>query len=224
MTTKEFHHKNPDGFIDVETETESYGRAYLVEGKKYPSITTILQLLSKEFIDAWKEKVGEEVASKISKKATDKGTGVHQLCEDYLNNVLTDISKYPIIEQESFSKIKKVLDDHVDNIFLQEKALYSHKYECAGRVDLIAEYNGKLSIIDFKTSTKPKSVDMILAYFIQASFYALCLYEMTGILIEQIVIIIAVEFDSPQVFVEHPKKYFNEFLKVRNDFREKEGV
>lgn len=221
---KEFHHKPLLDLKEVETKDQTYGRGYVLEDEIYPSITTILSLLSKDAIEQWKERIGEEEAQKISKKATDKGTSVHQMCEDYLNNNLTDISKYSTLEKDSFLRLKPILDENVDNILLQEKALFSRKHKTAGRCDLIAEYKGKLSIIDFKTASKEKFKGWIIGYFIQATFYALALYEMTGILIDQIVILITVEHDQPQIFIENPKKYFNEFLKIRKEFSEVNGV
>lgn len=201
-----------------------YGRGYKIDGEIYPSITTILSLFSKDAIDEWRERVGKEEADKVSKKATTKGTAVHEMVEKYIKNELTEISEYSLIEKDSFIRIKPVLDRYIDNIFLQEIALYSHTYKVAGRVDLIAEYAGKLSIIDFKTASKQKHKEWIIAYFVQATAYALMLYEMTGILIEQIVIIITVEHDEPQIFVEEPRKYFKKFIEVRKNFKELNGV
>jgi genome maintenance exonuclease 1 len=223
---KQFVYKNQSLELpDLEAQDRDFGRVYKIGNNLfYPSITTILSLLSKEAIDEWKMRIGKEEAEKISKTATVKGTAVHELCEKYLNNDLTNLSGYSYIQKDSFLRIKPVLDYHIDNIFLQETPLVSHKFKVAGRVDLIADFDGKLSIIDFKTAAKAKQKDWITAYFIQACFYALAMYEMYGILIEQIVIIITVEHDEPQIFVEHPKKYFNKFLEVRKQFNGEYGI
>lgn len=202
-----------------------YGRGYVVsEDATYPSITTVLGALSKEHLDEWRKQVGDEVADDISRRAAEKGTAVHELCENYINGSEIILSNYSPLEQTSFLKIKEVLDKKVDKIVCQEVALFSDKHKVAGRVDLIAEYDNILSIIDFKTSNSPKQKDWIKNYFIQETAYCLMFYEMTGILIKQIVTIITVDFDEPQIFIENPMDYYQDFLAARENFKQKHGI
>jgi genome maintenance exonuclease 1 len=169
---------------------------------------------------AWRKRVGEEAANKISRQASARGTRFHYQCEDYLNN------KEPKIEgpgeKMMFNSMKPLLH-RIDNIHFQEKTLYSQHLETAGRVDCIGEFDGRLSIIDFKTSSKPKKEEYISNYFMQGSAYAVMHEEMTGIPIDTIAILIAVESEEPQVFVKKRDDYIGEYLKVRQAYRDANG-
>lgn len=213
-------------FEDIKTEDQTYGRGYLVGNEIFPSITTVVSILSEDFIKEWRLRVGEEEANRISRKATEKGNMVHEIAERYLQNDLSEeeFRKYDPVGQVAFQPIKKILDSHVNNILAQEVPLFSNKYRVAGRVDLIAEYDGVLSIIDFKTSGKMKLDSWIEGYFIQETAYAIMLYEMMGIRINQIVTIMTVEDDEPQIFIKHPKDYFQKFVQTRHKFKEEKGV
>src|SRR6056300_1315333 len=160
-----FDHVKMKALPELECETLPTGRTYITpEGNKYPSITTILSERSKEGIKAWRAKVGEEVANKISTQAATRGTAVHQLAEDYLNNK-EDWSKGSMPSNLfAFNQIKTILDKRVNNIWAQEVPLYSDKFMIAGRVDCIAEFDGELTIIDFKTARKPKKEEWIDNY------------------------------------------------------------
>jgi genome maintenance exonuclease 1 len=124
----------------------------------------------------------------------------------------------------SFSQIKPILDKHVNNIWAQEVPLYSDKFMVAGRVDCIAEYDGELSIIDFKTSRKPKKEEWITNYFIQAAFYAAAFYERTGVAIKKFAIIITVDGSEPQVFTGSTFDWLKELYKVREEYVQKYGI
>jgi CRISPR/Cas system-associated exonuclease Cas4 (RecB family) len=189
-------------------ETTESGRKYFTpEGNAYPSITTVLSILSKQAIMEWRKRVGEEEANKISRQAATRGTAVHSLAEDYLNNN-EDWNKGAMpANLASFNDIRPILDEHVDNVWMQEQFLYSDKLKCAGQVDCIAEYDNKLSIIDFKTSRRVKKKEDITSYFIQMAFYAAAFYERTGIPIRQGVIIMAVDGNEPLVFKENTYDY-----------------
>lgn len=201
-------------------ETGKDGRKYFTpEGSTYPSITTVLSILSKDKIKEWRKRVGEEEANKISQQASTRGTAVHQLAEDYLNNKPDWKKGVMPANLFSFSQIKSIIDNRIDNIWFQEEFLYSDKLQCAGQVDCIAEFDGQLSIIDFKTSRKPKKEEWIVNYFIQASFYAAAFYERTGIPIKQGVIVISVDDSEPQVFVIKTHDYLPHFISVRNKYR-----
>lgn len=209
----------------VTRETTEAGRKYFTpEGNTYPSITTVLSILGKEQIKAWRARVGEAEANKISTQAGVRGTAVHTLAENYLNNE-SDWSKGAMPANVfSFNQIKPILDKNINNIYMQEAFLYSDKLKCAGQVDCIAEYDGVMSIIDFKTSRKPKKEEWITNYFIQASFYAAAFYELTGIAIKQGVIIITVDGDEPQVFKVNTFEYLKHFMSVRKKYEELYGV
>lgn len=217
-----FRHENHGIVLPKCTrETTESGRKYFTpEGNAYPSVTTVLSILGKESIQKWRKKVGEEEAKKISTQASVRGTAVHQLAEDYLNNN-EEWSKGAMPSNLfSFNQIKPILDKNINNVWFQEEYLYSDKLECAGQVDCIAEYEGKLSIIDFKTSRKPKKEEWITNYFTQTAFYSAAFYERTGIAIKQGVIIITVDGSEPQVFKVNTFDYLKHFIAVRNKYRE----
>lgn len=202
-------------------KTTEKGRKYFTpEGNAYPSITTVLGVLSKEGIIAWRKRVGEEEANKISRQAATRGTAVHKLAEDYLDNVEGWNKNAMPANIASFNDLRKILDERLDNVWFQEEFLYSDKLKTAGQVDCIAEFDGQLSIVDFKTSRKPKKAEWITSYFIQASFYAAAFLERTGIPIKQGVILITVDGSEPQVFKVNTYDYLEHFLSVRNKYAE----
>ena len=176
------------------------GRRYLIEGTetKYPSITTVLGATSdKTALFEWRKRVGEEQANKVSAMATRRGTSMHKLCEQYLLNEKIDDDNLDGLLL--FRSINPVLD-RLDNIRALETPLYSHTFRVAGTVDCIAEFDGKLAIIDFKTSNRPKQRKWIDGYFKQGCFYFWSYYEITGELPEQISILISVQDGSVQEF------------------------
>ena len=195
------HEKIEIGYDDLEVENGANGRRYLSpDGQKYPSITTVLGVLSKAGIAAWRARVGDEEANKISHRASTRGTAVHDLVEKYLDNeelpeVLPHITA-------SLSNLKPSLS-RIGKIFAQESPLYSKHLGVAGRVDCVGEYDGVPSIIDFKTSKKIKKKEWISSYFMQAAAYAIMWEERTGMPITNLVIIMDVDNESPCVFVEH---------------------
>ena len=142
------------------------------EGVKYPSITTVLSILSQAGIQAWRKRVGEEEANRISHRASTRGTAVHAIVEDYLNNVENYKDKYALNIIDNFLPLKGLLDTRIGKIYAQEVALFSHHLGVAGRVDCVAEFDGKISIIDFKTSQKIKPRKYVENYFMQEA--ALC--------------------------------------------------
>jgi len=210
---------------ELECETLPTGRTYVTpEGNKYPSITTVLGHRGKEGIIAWRKKVGEEVANKISTQAGTRGTAVHQLAEDYVNNKEDWAKGAMPANLFTFNTIKPILDKHVNNIWAQEVPLYSDKFKIAGRVDCIAEYDGELTIIDYKTSRKPKKEEWIENYFMQAAFYAAAFYERTGVAIKQYAIIIAVDDSEPQVFTGKTFPWLKKLLELRIEYAEDKGI
>lgn len=204
------------------TTNEDGSRVYVnASGVAYPSATTVLSVLSRDSIAAWRKRVGEEEANKVSQKATTRGTKIHTLTETYLKNENLEEkiaeTKASLLDVEMFNKFKTILDP-IDNIHCQELALYSDHLRMAGRVDCIAEYEGKRAVIDFKTSNKAKSKSYIKSYFMQAAAYAIMYEERTGIPVPWLVILIAVEDDTPQVFVEKRDDWVKELIRTRDFF------
>ena len=122
-----------------------------------------------------------------------------------------------------FNSIKFLLDD-IDNIHALETPLYSDHLEIAGTVDCIAEFQGKLSIIDFKTASKPKDRDDIHNYFMQCAAYSVAFEELTKIPVTRLVILMAVDNDDPRWFIEKRDNWVGGFRKLRLDYKNKFGV
>ena len=216
---KSFNHTPSTKLLpEIHTETIKGKRFYVTpEGKKYPSITTVLSGRNKEGIVRWRESVGNDVANQIMRSAAKRGTAVHQLVEDYLNNI--ELSKQDVLPVALFSILKPELDN-INNIRIQEGGLYSDKLGVAGRVDCIAEYKGKLSVIDFKTSTKEKKEEWVENYFIQGSAYCEMYEERFSQAIEQVVILIVTEDGAVQTFVKDKKDYLPLLEMAIKDFNE----
>jgi genome maintenance exonuclease 1 len=186
-------------------------------GEKYPSVTTVLSLLGRENIAKWRKRVGAENANTIARVAAGRGTGVHNRIEHYLNNVNAIQPPTPLV-QEMFGSIRPELDK-IDNIHCQETRMFSHHLRMAGTVDCIGEYDGKLSVIDFKTSTKPKREEWISSYFMQCAAYAIMYEEIACIPVTQLVVLVAVEEDcTVQVFKQHRDNWAKPLLKVREQY------
>ncbi|MDB4351094.1 PD-(D/E)XK nuclease family protein [bacterium] len=209
------HVKQLNDFAQDKT-VPGVGRKYYTEtGAAYPSVTTVLGVLSRDSIKEWRKRVGNEEANKISGQAATRGTKIHLLCEKVLDNEEIDTSKLSLLDLEIWNEFRPLLN-RIDNIHAQEIALYSDHLRLAGRVDCIAEFDGKLSIIDFKTSKKPKKKEWIENYFAQAAAYAIMYEERTGIPINRSVIMIAVEGDDPQIFIEKRDNFVPLLLKARD--------
>ncbi len=185
---------------------------------KMVSITSVTSHFNKEIFVKWRKRVGNEEADRITKAATGRGTDMHTLTEHYLKN--EDLPKVRPISDFLF-KISKGKLNKINNIYALEGPLYSKELGIAGTVDCIAEYDGELAIIDFKTSKKPKPRDWIEHYFVQCMAYGCMLYEMTGISIKKLVIIMACENGECVIYEERDKakyikllgKYINKFVK-----------
>jgi genome maintenance exonuclease 1 len=210
------HVKLPQLDFDLKAETTDSGRLYATPtGEKYKSITTVLSHHNKQAIMEWRQSVGEERANKISSTAANRGTKVHKICEDYINNETTEFKLQMLMPdlKELFFKIKPIIDENLGDVYSQEQALYSHKLKIAGRVDLIGIWNGKLSVIDFKTSTKQKNEDYIQNYFMQCTAYALMFSELTGMWIDDIVVLIATGEGEAQVFERQIDNYVKPLMR-----------
>ena len=218
-----------EGYESVSLPTENIdGKRYYTtpEGKNYPSVTTVTGLMNRVWLAKWKAAVGEEKANAISGKAMARGSRYHYLQEDFLNNKLTEerIKSLTPLDLMMFNQTKE-LTSRIGDIYMLEGSMYSNDLEMAGRVDLIAEFAGKVSVIDFKTSTKPKSPSKIKGYFMQETAYAKMFEEQHNIPIEQIVTIISVEeTGKSQLFVEEPDNWIDPLKKLRAQYRKEYGV
>ena len=192
---------------DISARNVGGKRVYEIGDQRYPSISTICSFRNRKSIAEWRARVGAEEANKISKRATTAGTTVHSMIEDYLNNEL-DLEKYDgkHLAKILFTQAKPMLA-RINNIHFQEAPLYSHEFAIAGRVDCIAEFDGKLSIIDFKTSSKEKKEEWIEGYLVQETGYAKMYEERSGIKVEQIVTLITCQTGDTQVFIKNPDDY-----------------
>ena len=206
-----FNHLEPVQLPELKARNVDGKRFYETEnGEAYPSITTVLSQRDKKGLMEWRKRVGEEVANHIGRKAANRGTALHNMVEDYLNNLdqveLTEKHKKNFLAWCMFNEFKPILNN-INNIHTQEAQLFSEKYTVAGRVDCIAEYEGELSVIDFKTSSGEKKEEWITNYFIQGSAYAEMYEERTGTPIENIVILVVTEDGATQVFKKNKKDY-----------------
>ena len=196
------------------------GRVYETPtGKKYPSVTSVLGMMDKSSLFEWRKRVGEEEANRVSARAASRGTAIHSLCEDYL------YGKNPVpsmFDQQVFNSIVPHLD-RIDNIHALESKLYSDHLQVAGTVDCIAEYDGKLSVIDFKTSRRIKAKEDIPGYFIQTSAYAVAFEERTGIPVSRLVIIMGVDDEQPLIFKEKRDNWIGQFIELRHAYGKLKG-
>lgn len=217
---KKFDHVRLNRILpDISTESIKGKRFYVTpEGNKYPSITTVLSDRNKEGIVKWRESVGNDVANQVMRQAASRGTAVHTLIENYLNN--EELSKQAVLPVALFVTMKSELDN-INNIRIQEGGLYSDKLGVAGRVDCIADYKGKISVIDFKTSTKEKKEAWVENYFIQGSAYCEMYEERFLQPIEQVVILIVTEDGAVQTFIKDKKDYLPLLKTAIKEFNEK---
>jgi genome maintenance exonuclease 1 len=202
-------------------------RVYLTpDGDKFPSVTTVIgnNAAKQAGLAKWRARVGTEKAANISARSSGRGTKYHSIAEDYFNNNL-DLKKYrefplPVL---MFQHSRHVLD-RINNIYLQEAALYSKYLKIAGRVDCIAEFDGELSIIDFKTAAEPKQEKYLYDYFVQETAYACMLQELYGLRVKKLVTIVACENGETQVKVLPPEKeYFIKLMSYIHEYQERYG-
>jgi len=183
---------------------------------KLVSITSVISHYKKDFFDNWRKKVGIEKANKITKRATSRGTDTHTLIENYLLN-----SELPSVQpiSEYLFKIAKPTIKRINNIHCLESSLYSEVLGVAGSVDTIADFDDELAVIDYKTSKEPKPIEWLEGYFVQAMFYGMAFYEMTGIKIKKLVIIMTCENGECVVYEEKDmEKYMKLVIKYIKKF------
>ena len=204
---KTFNHV-PVTLQDIKARNKDGTRLYETpDGNFYPSVTTVLSIRNKQGLHEWRKRVGNDVANYVARTSAARGTAVHHMCEDYLNN--EDMKKHEakFLPYCLFGQLEKKVLHRIDNVHAQECGLYSDKYRLAGRVDCIAEFDGKLSIIDFKTSSKERNDEWNENYYIQASAYAEMFEERTGIEINQICILVVTSDGDVQEFIKDKKDY-----------------
>ena len=212
---KNYEIKLNDGlyhFPELKTKTVDRKRFYITpEGNEYPSITTVLSPRNKKGLMEWRKRVGNDVANHIANKAAVRGTKVHKMCEDWLNEDFSqetwDKHKKDFFPYTLFNELKNQKFEYITDVYAQEMTLYSDKYKVAGRVDLIANYQHHLSIVDFKTSTNERKDSYNENYYIQTAAYAEMFEEMTGTPINQIVILVVTENGTVQDFVKDKDEY-----------------
>lgn len=218
-----FNHVKLEGVVPKLQQVNEGGTRYYVtpEGNKYPSITTVLSAYNIKEIMAWRKRVGDEEANKISRQASSRGTRIHTLCEQYLDN--KELTFKTPLDTETFNRFKPVLH-RINNIYAQEIRMYSDHLRIAGTVDCVAEFDGKISIIDFKTSKRLKNEEDIENYFMQVSGYAVMFEERFGIPVNRVVVAIAVDDEEPQVFVGKRDTYISNLLNFRDLYERKSGL
>lgn len=191
------------------------GRVYQTpNGQAYPSVTAVVGRLKMKQIMEWRQRVGNEEANKISGRASRRGTSIHSLCENYL---LGRPARPSMFDADMFNSMRPILDK-IDNIHCLETQLYSHHLRVAGTVDCIAEYEGRLHVIDFKTASKPKQRDWIHDYFMQTSAYAVMFEEMTGVPVSRLLIVMGVDDHDPLIFQERRNDWIGQFIELRNQY------
>ena len=202
---------------NIEAETLPSGRTYFTPDGKFPSITTILgKTANQTWLQAWKDRVGEEEANRISKKATDRGTLIHEYAERYFNSeeIFIDLVKESSDVIQMSKDLIRITESGVEEIWGQEQILWNNKLCYAGRCDMVGIWNGIPSIIDFKTSKKTKYIKQIKDYFIQCCAYAVAHNQMFGTGIRNIVILITVDGKDPQCFETSAVPFLSD-LKLR---------
>ena len=216
-----FIHHNFLGDLELEKKEQNGIRLYnLPNGEWVPSITSVTSFYNRQIFTEWRQKVGVEEANRITKQATSRGTDFHQVCQDYLENKQLDWKDYNPVSKLMFQHVKCELDK-INNVHAIERSLYSEYLGIAGRVDCIAEYDGELAIIDFKTSSKIKPEKWIQQYFVQETAYACMYYELTGIPVKKLITLMVTPNGEFKVFDKRNKddyikllvRYIKEFVK-----------
>ena len=214
----EFKHETIDlGYGDLVADTQPTGRTYVTpDGVRYPSITTVLGILSEAGIAAWRKRVGEDEANRVGGRASARGTLVHSIVEKYLLNENT--KEYLPHIRQSLENLRPILDSRIGTIYGLEVPLYSSYLGVAGRCDCVAEFDGVPSIVDFKTSRKPKKKEWISNYFAQMAGYAVMWEERTCMPITNTVIIMDVDDNEPLVFKEHRDNHIQLLIDTKKEY------
>lgn len=203
-----FVHLNYLGDLELTSRDIDGVRYYPTpSGGLFPSITSVTSFKNRQIFVEWRQRVGEEEANRISKESTTRGTLFHEVCQDYLENKLRCSDEYNSNILKMFESAKPYLNK-INNIHAIERSLYSEVLGIAGRVDCIAEYEGELAVIDFKTANKIKPESWIQQYFVQEVAYACMYYELTGIPVKKLITIMVTPNGDVKVFDKRDKKYY----------------
>ena len=216
----EFIHEEIDkGYTELHRRESPDGRrSVTLDGAAYPSVTTVLSILSEESIAKWRAKVGEEEANKVSLRATTRGTAVHAIIEKYMNNEPDYAEGYLPHVVQSLNNIKPLLDKHVTKVYAQEVPLYSDYLQLAGTCDAVVEWDGIPTIVDWKTSRRPKKKANIGNYFMQLAAYAVMWEERTGMPIQNTRIVMDVDDFHPVMYKETRDAWIDKMIETRDEY------
>ena len=212
--------ENHLGDLELDKKEVDGIRLYnLPNGDWVPSITSVTSFYNREVFRKWRQRVGEKEANRVTKESTERGTDYHEAAQAYLENRELNWDNYLPLTQFMFKKSQPYLDK-IGKIHAIERTLYSEYLGLAGRVDCIAEYDGELAIIDFKTSKKIKPEKWIEQYFVQETAYACMYYELTGIPVVKLITIMVTPEGDVHVYDKRNKsdyikllvKYVKEFV------------
>lgn len=208
MRTRFFDHQQIFESIELDTESIEGERYYTVPtGEKYRSVTTVLSSLNAKQINEWRNRVGVENAQKITTQASRRGTKLHAVVENYIKNKQDFLVNETPMSVDLFKSIQPIIDTRVGVVYGQEFCLYSDYLKTAGRCDLFCQFDNVNTVVDIKSSSKQKKHEWIENYFIQATTYAIMITERYQIKVPKIAILIAVENNEPQLFIENVKDW-----------------
>jgi len=218
----EFIHEKIDlGYETLDRAEHSDGRRYLtLNGNAYPSVTTVLSLVNEDKIAAWRKRVGEEEANRVGGRAAARGTQVHAIIEKYLHG--EDTSDYLPHIQQSLQNLKPLIDKHVTKVFATEVPLYSDHLKLAGTCDAVLEWDGKPTIVDWKTSRRPKKKKDIPNYFMQGSGYAVMWEERTGMPVQHLRIVMDVDDFHPVMYIEQRDDWIDQLIYWRDEYNRRQ--
>jgi len=220
---KFIHEKIDMGYDTLDRVDHKDGRRYLTkEGNAYPSVTTVLSLVNEEKIAAWRKRVGEAEADRIGNRAATRGTQVHALLEKYVNNEENCTEGYLPHVVQSLENLKPLLDKHITKVYGTEIPLYSDHLRLAGTCDAIVEWDGKPTIVDFKTSRRPKKKKDISSYFMQLAAYAVMWEERTGMPVNLTRIVMDVDNFHPVMYCETRDAWINDVIKWRDEYNRRQ--
>ena len=217
----EFIHEKIDiGYETLDRSEYPDGRRYVtLDGNAYPSVTTILGIVNEEKIAAWRKRVGEEEANRIGSKAANRGTAVHSIIEKYLHG--EDTTEFLPHIRQSLENLKPLIDKNVTKVYATEVSLYSDHLKAAGTCDAVLEWADVPTIIDWKTSRRPKKKKDIPTYFMQGSAYAVMWEERTGMPIDRIRIVMDVDDFHPVMYIEKRDDWIDQFIYWRDEYNKR---
>jgi genome maintenance exonuclease 1 len=212
-------------FPSLLKETAEDGQRIYVtpDGKRYPSVTTVIADHNKESIDKWKNRIGHAEAKAIATHASNRGDVVHEALEALLLNYPTsDFTKSMMPHAKAvFVNMKRDIEEHITEVHGIEQPLFSHKLRLAGTTDFVGKYDNQMSIVDFKTALRLKKLKYLDGYFMQLTAYAFMFQEMTGIEIKQGVILIGVDGETSAQVFKLPRADFSPHFKSLISWRDK---